>query len=169
MNTMADLRREVASRLRNSLHGREIDMMEHTVEIPHMLGVTPIGKIHDPQNEKLTLLDPQHQFWKNYDDDIRTKRAATEEIETAIRSLKKDGILRKTYPYGEEAEVVYVEVDKLADTEDRGRIECLNCEALVPYSLSLELKKEGTYAVQTTIDCNECDFSRSYGRSLVRQ
>ena len=74
MNTMEDLRREVASRMRASLHGREIDMVEQvTPELPHMLGITPLNKIHDPKNEEMTLLDPQHHFWQQYEDDPMEK------------------------------------------------------------------------------------------------
>lgn len=158
---MADLRREVASRLRNALHGREIDIMKNRVEVPHMLGVTPIGKIHDPQNEEMTLLDTKHQFWQDYDGDTETKSAIMEEIETAIRSLRKDDTFRMTYPYGEEAEVTYVEVDELRSKEKQ-TTKCAECGENIPYSLELENLGDTAYAARFHLDCPSCDFSGTF-------
>jgi len=168
VNTMEDLREEVASRLRNSLHGREIDMME-TVRprIPHMLGVTPLGKVHDPKNEEMTLLDPQHPFWQSYEDDVRTKNQLSSKVQTAIRSLKEDGVFRMNYPYGEEAEVVYVEVDKLHPTANAMNTSCKECGATVMTQPNLE-EELGRYHLKFTIDCPECDFTSSYSQPLFK-
>lgn len=167
---MADLRREVASRLRNALHGREIDMMEKRVEVPHMLGVTPIGKIHDPQNEEMTLLDTHHPFWKDYDGEIDTKSKVMEEIETAIRSLKKDDIFRMTYPYGEEAEVTYIEVDEVESVESQTTA-CTECGEDIPYTIGIkELSQEfDGYSLSVNLDCSSCDFAGTFESTLTRR
>jgi len=168
VNTMADLREEVASRLRNSMHGREIDMME-TVKprVPHMLGVTPLGKIHDPDNEEMTLLDTKHPFWQEYEEDIRTKNQVMEKIETAIRSLKEDDIFRMNYPYGEEAEVIYVEVEKLQATSNDMKTTCAECGTILTAQPDL-VQTNGYYHLRFSLDCDKCDFSRLLEQKLQR-
>jgi len=154
--------------MRNALHGREIDMMKTVVEVPHMLGITPIGKLHDPLNEEMTLLDPKHQFWKGYESDVRTKNAVMDKIQTAIRSLRKDGTLRKTYPYGEEAEIVYIEVDRLDSNKKKSVTQCKQCGKEISYGLDLVNSGE-LYFIETQLDCPSCDFSQSFKRSMRRQ
>ena len=169
VNTMADLREEVASRLRNSMHGREIDMME-TVKprVPHMLGITPLNKVHDPKNEEMTLLDTKHPFWQDYEEDIRTKNQVMEKIETALRSLKEDNIFRMTYPYGEEADVIYVEVEKLQPTANDMKTSCVECGTIL--TAQPNLSQEGNhYILKFSIDCPDCEFSGLYEQNLIRR
>ncbi len=174
VNTMADLRQEVASRLRNTLHGKEIDTYRNTAyrngnpELPHMLGITPLNKVHDPMNEDGTLLDTQHPFWQEYEEDISTLNEVKEKIETAIRSLKRDGVFRMTYPYGEEAEIVYIEVDRIQTEENSMKTSCKECGTGVTTAPSLVLIK-GSYHLKFSIDCPQCDFSGEYIRNLIRQ
>jgi hypothetical protein len=169
VNTMADLREEVASRLRNSMHGREIDMMESVKpRVPHMLGITPLGKVHDPNNEEMTLLDTKHPFWQDYEGDVRTKNQVMEKIETAIRSLKEDNIFRMTYPYGEEAEVIYVEVDKLQPTANDMKTTCAECGSILTAQPNLS-QDRGHYYLKFSIDCPDCDFSAVFEQNLVRR
>lgn len=170
MNTMKDLRKEVASRLRNSLHGREIDMIEEVrPRLPHMLGITPLNKVHDPQNEEGTLLDTDHQFWQDWHKSVETKAEASRNIETAIHSLSEDGVFRMTYPYGEEAEIAYVEVDKIeSDDTNILQTSCKNCDTLVRTVPNL-LQKGKHYYINVTVDCPECEFSGTFERSLRQQ
>lgn len=169
VNTMADLREEVASRLRNSMHGREIDMME-TVKprVPHMLGITPLGKVHDPKNEEMTLLDTKHPFWQDYEEDVRTKNQVMEKIETAIRSLKEDNIFRMNYPYGEEAEVIYVEVEKLQPTANDMKTSCKECGTILTAQPNLT-QDRGHYYLKFSIDCPDCEFAGVYEQNLHRK
>lgn len=168
VNTMENLREEVASRLRNSMHGREIDMMESVKpRVPHMLGITPLGKIHDPKNEEMTLMDTKHPFWQEYEEDIRTKNQAMEKIETAIRSLKEDDIFRMTYPYGEEAEVIYVECEKLQATGNDMKTTCAECGAILTAQPDL-VENSGYYHLRFSLDCDKCDFSRTLEQKLLR-
>jgi hypothetical protein len=169
VNTMEDLRHEVASRLRNSLHGREIDMMEGVKpRLPHMLGITPLGKVHDPKNEEMTILDTSHPFWTDYEDDVRTKNKLMEKVQTAIRSLKEDDIFRMTHPYGEEADVIYVEVDKVQPTDNSMKTSCKECGTTLSADPLLN-EGRGTYHLSFSLDCPECDFSGIYEQSLVRK
>lgn len=168
-NTMVDLRKEVASRLRNALHGKEIDTFRNgTPRLPHMLGITPINKVHDPLNEEDTLLDTSHTFWQEYDKTIETPNQAKEEIETAIRSLKRDGLFQMTYPYGEEAEIIYVEVEEPTTEENSMKTSCKECGTGVITAPSLVLLR-GSYHLKFSIDCPECDFSGNYIRNLIRE
>lgn len=110
-NKMYDLRRRVAQCMYDAMNGREIDVMDGpTPHLPHMLGITPIGEIHDPKDEEGTILDPSEAFWNEYTEDVETRRAVSKKIETAIRSLQKDGYVDITYPYGEEGDIIYVEI-----------------------------------------------------------
>lgn len=169
VNTMADLREEVASRLRNNLHGKEIDMMESVPpRTPHMLGITPLGKLHDPDNERDSLMDSGHQFWQHYEEDIRTKNAVTEKIETAIRSLKEDNIFQMTYPYGEEADIIYCEVEKLHSDTNSMKTSCKDCGALLSAQPDL-VEEGGHYHLSVSIDCPKCEFSGVYKQGLIRQ
>lgn len=168
VNTMGDLRQEVASRLRNTLDGKEIDMMENvTPRLPHMIGVTPLGKVHDPNNEEMTLMDTQHQFWEEYEEDIRTKNQVTEKLETAVRSLREDDIFTITHPYGEEAEIIYCEVDK-ESADNNMQTSCKECGAPVTAQPNLT-EDTGHYYLTFSIDCSKCDFSGLYQQNLQRR
>jgi hypothetical protein len=167
VNTMEDLREEVATRLRNTLHGREIDMMESTPRLPHMLGITPIGDIHDPNNEEMSLLDTQHPFWQDYEEDVKTANAVTKKIETAIRSLKEDGIFTITHPYGEEADIMYCEVEKIQSHNTNITTTCVDCGTLLTTRPNLALDS-GHYYIKFSLDCDECDFSRTVKRRMTR-
>jgi hypothetical protein len=150
------------------MHGREIDMMESVKpSIPHMLGITPLNKTHDPANEEMSLLDTKHPFWSEYQDDIQTRREVTEKIETAIRSLKEDDIFRMTYPYGEEAEIIYVEVDTLETTENNMlQTSCKECHSPLTADLLLT-QTRGSYQLSVSLDCDECGFSKKYARNMI--
>lgn len=158
-NTMADLRRECAKRLRRTLHGREIDMLEESIETAHMLGIVPIGTITTPEVEKGTLLDPKHEFWEKFQEDVNTKSGVIQHVESAIRSLQKDGIFRMTHPYGEEADIVYCEVDKMDGAGDvLLPTECAECNNTIDVPLSLNYDEE--YTLDFTIECPHCDFEK---------
>lgn len=170
MNTMADLRRECANRLRRSLHGREIDTLENTIEMAHMLGIVPIGAISTRKAEEGTLLDPEHDFWQEFDGEIRTKNEARRRVQSAIRSLKKDGTFRMTHPYGEEADIVYCEVDEVQQSGDvLLPTTCAECNEEIEAPLSLECTDSGSYEIATRVDCPYCDFSSVMSRLLQRK
>lgn len=173
-NTMADLRQECAARLREALHGREIDTLENDIEIPHMLGIAPIGTIPTDKVEEGTLLDPAHEFWTDYEEEVRTSGKAHRKVESAIRSLRKDDIFRMTYPYGEEADIVYCEVDEMAESGDALlTTECASCEETVEAPLSLELSNGysdgGLYKLVVDVDCPHCGFERLLEEPMRRR
>ena len=128
---MADLRRQVALRLSNSLHGRTIED-ESDVELPHMIGVTPLDEMHEPKNEERTLLDPTFPFWDNYERDVDTLNKVQEEIEKAIRLLREDGTFTKIYPFDDE-DVVYIEVEPrgLDGRSTNSRLNCPDCGSTI--------------------------------------
>lgn len=160
MTTMADLRRECVTRLRETLHGRNIDMLEKNVTTAHMLGIVPIGVRSNHEVEEGTLLDPEHEFWSDFEEDVNTKGKAKRQIESAIRSLKKEDVLRMTYPYGEDADIVYCEVDELGEADDvLLPTTCAECEHTIDAELSLEYGD--SYSLQANIDCPHCEFDSS--------
>jgi len=165
---MEDLRREVATRLRNTLHGREIDMLEGVrPHIPHMLGITPLNKVHDPNNENGTLLDPKHQFWLDWHKPVDTAAEVERLVETAMQSLSEDGIFRVTYPHGKEAEIAYVEVDKLPNEEILLQTSCKECGSNISTTPNLS-EDSGYYYLKFSLDCPDCDFSGLYKEKIER-
>lgn len=172
MNTMADLRRECATRLRDAVHGKEINMEENRVTTPHMLGIVPIGAQSNHRVESGTLLDCNHEFWDDFEEEVNTPNGARNRIESAIRSLKKDDIFRMTYPYGEEwqdPDIVYCEVDELQQGNDPLlETKCAECGNTIEAPLSLDHHGD-VYALTITVDCPHCDFSRNLERGLFRQ
>lgn len=168
-NTMADLRREVAKRLRETLHGREIDTMEKGMpELPHMLGIVTIGAISTPEAIKGSLLDCNHEFWDAYYEKVNTRGKAEKEIESAIRSLKEDNIFQVSTPYGEEAGIWYCEVSDIDESPNRMVTVCSNCGESI--STEPELKhRNGYYVLEFSLNCSECDFSEVYENLVTRK
>lgn len=135
-------------------------------ELPHMLGITPLGKVHDPDNERMTLLDSGHPFWKEYEESVRTRNRVTEKVETAIRSLKEDGSFRLTYPYGEEADIIYVEVDKLTPQTRNMKTTCKECGEPITAQPDLQHVHPSQYCLAISLDCEACDFDAVYEQTL---
>lgn len=166
---MADLRREVAKRLRKTLHGREIDTMEKGMpELPHMLGIVTIGAISTPEAEKGSLLDPDHEFWDDYYKDVKTKGKVSNEIQSAVQSLKEDNIFRPSTPYGEEAGIWYCEVGDIDGEANRILTVCTECGESIPTEPELK-HNYGQYTLEFSLDCPECDFSDTFGTFLNKQ
>lgn len=165
---MADLRREVARRLRETLHGREIDTMEKgQPEIEHMLGVVTLGAISTPEAESGTILDPSHNFWNSYYEEVETKNAVTSEIETAMQSLKDDEILRVSSPYGDEAGILYVEVGDIEEQPNKMVTMCEECSTSIPTEPELKMSN-GRYNLVFELDCPECDFEEILVERMVK-
>lgn len=164
---MQDLRREIVSRMKKTIHGKQLDMFRYDVELPHMVGVTPVGETHFTPNEDGTILDPRHEFWESYYTTVTTERSVRDEMEAAIRSLKADGTLKITWPYTEEAEIAYVEVNDVPELRGISQTECVECEANIDTELDV-VRKHNQYYIQTTIDCPECEFSGVYVSRMQR-
>lgn len=149
--------------LKETLDGREIDMMHHEIETPHMIGVSPIGSSHSRSNEHDTILDPQHSFWEKASQNPSSRREIREKVERSIRILKEKDVFRVLYPYGEEAEVVYTEVDGPPG------VECAECGSTETYSRDrIECIGE-SYAYVFRIDCLSCDYDGVFERPLSRR
>ena len=169
MNTMEDLRREVARRMKRTLDGREIDVIEQGVRprIPHMIGVTPVGRVHDPNNEEDTLMDHNHEFWQSYAENITTKSQVDRKIQTAIESLSEDNLLRISWPQGREAEIMYVEVDIPNRSSKNLQTTCPECDSLIQTGLNL-LQNNDQYNLNLLVDCDNCEYSTKVGRALEK-
>lgn len=174
VKTMTHLREEVAERLRETLHGKEVDMLNVVQpRIPHMLGVTPLDETHEPDKEKGTLLDPKYPFWSDYYQDVETRNAVMEETETAVKTLVEDDIVRLTYPHGREAEIIYCEVDEMStdtnkteETAMNMKTSCRECGTTLTTQPEL-VQTTRHYNITVSIDCTKCDFSQVYEQPMV--
>lgn len=169
-NTMEDLKREVVYRLRETLHGEEIDTLENDMPtLEQMLGIAPIGEQKKPGDIEGTILSANHDFWNLYYKDVLTIMDAKEEVESAIHLLKDDGIFNVSTPYGEEAGIWYCEVDTIDNRDYDGyTTECVDCGASINADSEL-VQMRGAYKLRFEIDCPRCDYSTFVATGLTRQ
>lgn len=128
-------------------------------ELPHMLGIVPIGAISTPEAEEGTILDPSHEFWNDYYEDINTENGVKREIADAIQSLKDDGLLEIRSPYGEDAGIMYVEVDTMASKTGDMEAKCIECGGTLSGHPEL-VRESGDYSFLVTVECN-CGFKKT--------
>jgi len=157
-NTMEDLKREVAYRLRDTLHGSEIDTLENDMPtLEQMLGIVPIGEEKEIGDIEGTILAADHDFWDLYYKDVLTTAAAKEEVESAIYLLRDDGVFNVSTPYGEEAGIWYCEVSGIGDDNYDGHTtECVECGASIDADSEL-VRMGNAYKLRFEIDCPRCD------------
>lgn len=166
---MHDLRREIAQRLRETLHGREVDLMkEEPLRLEHMLGVIDVGEPVPIDGADGSILDPDHDFWNEWHSDALSGYYVRDKIKTAMHSLKEDDIFRMTYPYGQEAEIVYIEVDELQNSpEQQLQTSCRECGSTLTAVPNLTQDSD-YYYLRFSIDCPDCEFSNLYETHLQR-
>ena len=163
--TENSLRELVKQRLAKSVDGKEIDLLRQDVQIPHLLGITPIGAAHDRDRENGTLLDPSHPFWEDYDERVDKRTHVLEKIDRTLRLLRADNELQIQYPYGEDADIVYISVEG----EKRG-VECARCGSQNTLTDTRhEPTNPGNYIYIFTIRCLDCEHSGEYERLLTRR
>lgn len=158
-----DLKEVVTKRLNESVDGEEVDTLRQDVRIPHLLGITPLGTAHDRSNEEDTLLDPNHSFWNEYDENVSSRRDAVANIDRVLRLLRKEGTLEILYPYGEEADIVYIEVDGDTGTE------CAECGSIETATRTWHEVAGNQYVYVLQVSCQECEFTGEYETLLTRR
>jgi hypothetical protein len=137
-------------------------------ELPHMLGIVTIGAISTDKAIKGSLLDVNHEFWESYYEDVNTQTAVKNEIESAIRSLKEDGVFRVSTPYGDDAGIWYCEVGDIDEDPNRMVTVCTECGSSIPTEPELK-HSYGRYSLVFDLDCPDCDFERTIGTQLPGQ
>lgn len=162
-NTMYDLREKIVRRLRETLHERTVPS---DLPVEKMLGITDIDNVHFPKNETGTLLDPQSDFWKNYESTVSTRNAAVGEINAVIQLLSNEGTLDIQ---SVDSDTVYVEVDSEPIDDSTSMIEtsCKECGSQIPTEPDLGLIG-GHYYLRFLLDCPNCEFSNTYERKMTR-
>jgi len=172
---METLREYVGRQLRDTLHGKEIDMMQAVKpRLPHMLGLLEIGEVIGPSDVDGSILDPTHEFWDNYYKEVNTRNKAEEEVISAVESLKADGLFRMSYPYGEEGGIVYVEVERPELYSERVAgnnsitTPCKECGQTLRTAPRLVLYSD-SYHIKFSLNCDECGFDESYRRRLMEE
>jgi len=176
---MRDLQDVVAEHIYQTMHGREInDARLGPVLVPHMLGITPIGKEHNEENETGTILDPDHEFWQAYIEDIDSHKMALAKIITAIKLLKDHDKLNITYPDGEDGDIMYIEVEPPnedimppAFAEPQPPVipaECVNCGQTATARVRLVPSMSG-YNARYSVYCSACETTGVYSAPLTRE
>lgn len=113
MNTVKDLKKIVHAKMYETIDGRMVDQYEQgKVEIPHMLGITEMGETCLYEDYEGTILDPSHEFWDDYVEDVSTIHATEDAVEFVIHVLNESGDFNVYFPHGEEADIVYTEVEE---------------------------------------------------------
>jgi len=166
MNYMNDLRTEVATRLRETLDGKEVDMLEEDILVEHMLGITPIGESVTESDVEDTLLDKNATFWQRWHDSIHTEYDIRKKISSTIKSLMEDDILNILYPYGKDAEIAFIEVNWPADSTVSIQTTCNSCESTVEASLSLTPVKH-SYNMVVAVTCENCGKDALYESNMT--
>jgi hypothetical protein len=173
--TMKDLREYVGGRLRDALHGKEVDMMQPVKpRLEHMLGLVEIGEVMDPSDIDGSILDSRHEFWDDYYETVNTRNEAQEQVISAVEGLETDGLFEMSYPYGEEAGIIYVEVEDpnqynmQTDGDNTMKTSCKSCghTLLTPPRLMLY---NGYYYLKFSLDCENCGFTGSYRAELIKE
>jgi hypothetical protein len=165
---MNDLRTEVAIRLRETLDGKEVDMLEDDILIEHMLGIAPLGDPVSESDTDNTLLDKNATFWQRWHDTIHTEYDIRKKISSTIKSLMEDGILNISYPYGKDAEIAFIEVNWPSDSSVSIHTTCNNCESIVDASLSLGPVKN-SYNMVVEVACENCGKDSVYESHMTRR
>jgi len=168
MNYMKDLREEVAERLRRTLDGKEVDMLKEDVLVEHMLGVTPIGETVEMDDTNDTILDKEHDFWQSWHEDIHTGYDIRKKINSSIKSLSEEGILNIIYPYGEDADIAFVEVDWPEENDTKIRTACIRCGELNTSSLSMNAVGN-SYNMTVCFECDNCGKSGVYETTMTKR
>lgn len=160
MTDMTDLKRVVQRSLRENVHGVEFDLLKQTIDLYDMLGV-------DRTEPRGTIMHPSHEFWDEYTNDISTERDAFNELKKAVELLRDDGSFVKQYPNGEEADIVYCEVEAV-ETGDDITVVCNECDAPATATMSFE-PSSSSYRFILSVDCSYCDESSEHERVMNRR
>lgn len=164
-NTMVDLRKLVAQKMRAALHGREFDVLEEDISVEEMLGIFDVGAKNTDFSG--TLLDPDHEFWDAWYEDVYSIRSAESKIESAIRSLKADGHVDIVEPYGNEADIIYVEVS-VPQEQTGGATECPSCKRVATVDRTFTQATFGQLTVRYKLNCPNCGETNIYERPFHR-
>lgn len=160
MSNMSDLKEIVQRSLRENVHGVEFDLLKQTIDLYDMLGV-------DRTEPRGTIMHPSHEFWQDYDEDISTERDAFNELKRAVELLRDEGTFVKQYPEGEEADIVYCEVEPVEAGDDI-TVVCNECDAPASATMSFE-PTNGMYTFVLSVDCSYCGESSQHERVMHRR
>lgn len=152
------LKKFLHNRLRETIHGNEFDMVTDKIDIEMMMGVE-YGE---------GILSVSHELWDTYPEPIETHDDIERAISMVVRTLKADGTITTTFPYGEEAEIIYCEVEKPETNDDSISVECASCDAYASAE-TVYVPEGNTYKLKLTVSCSFCGHNGSYQRTLIKE
>ena len=168
MNTMKDLKELVAQQIDDTIGGHMFDLTSENLTVTQMIGVAEIDGEKEAYQTDGTILDSSHRFWENWYDGKVTQFSTFELIEAAIYLLVKDETLLITDVYGEDSDLVYVEVDYTPENHVNTSVRCQECGH--PAGASVEfLPASPNYNLQMNITCAHCGESGVYTSVLVKE
>jgi hypothetical protein len=165
---MKDLKDLVAQQIDDTIGGHMFDLTSENLTVTQMIGVAEIDGGKEAYQTDDTILDPEHPFWNDWYDGRVTQFNKFELVEAAVYLLVKDEILMITDVYGEDSDLVYVEVDNTPDNHVNTSVRCQECGH--PAGASVEfLPTSPNYTLQMNITCAHCGESGVYTSVLVKE
>jgi hypothetical protein len=168
MNTMEDLKGVVAQQIDGTIGGHMFDLTKENLTVTQMIGVAEIDGDEEAYQTEGTILDPGHTFWTNWYDGRVTQFDTFELIEAAIYLLVQEQTVLITDVYGEESDLVYVEVDHTPESRVNTSVLCDTCGEPAGASVNF-LPTSPNYMLQMTITCEHCGESGVYTSVMVKQ
>jgi len=168
MNTMKDLKTLIAKQIDRTIGGHMFDLTSENLTVTQMIGVAEIDGEKEAYQTSGTILDPAHNFWENWYDGKLTQFNTFELIEAAIYLLVQEETVLITDVYGEDSDLVYVEVDYTPENHVNTSVRCDACGQSAGASVEF-LPTSPNYTLQINIACEHCGDSGVYTSVLVKQ
>jgi L-fucose mutarotase/ribose pyranase (RbsD/FucU family) len=97
---------------------------------------------------------------------VHTEYDIRKKISSTIKSLMEDDILNILYPYGEDAEIAFIEVNWPSDSSVTIHTTCSNCGDIAEASMSLTPVKN-SYNLIASVSCENCGNDALYESNMT--
>jgi hypothetical protein len=168
MNTMQDLKFQVAQQIDETIGGHMFDLTEENLTVSQMIGIDPIDRETEKYKTEETILDPHHSFWESWYDGRVSQFNTFELVEAAIHLLVKDETVIITDVYEEDSDLVYVEVNIDNKPPVYTSATCDSCGNKARAKISF-LPASANYMLRMELHCDNCNNDGVYTAPLVRE
>jgi len=168
MNTMQDLKLVVAQQIDNTIGGHMFDLTNENITVSQMLGIDSMDRGEEAYQTKGTILDYHHEFWESWYDGRIKRFSPFELVEAAIYLLVEDETLMITDIYGEDSDLVYVEVNIDSEPPINTSVTCESCGKNASAQINF-LPASANYTLRMELQCNNCSNNGVYTAPLVKE